>query len=74
MSEPALNRERANCAQPISPRANQRAHLFFNFLDLWYYCPLMNSHKISAKSDNGNTSKQALKYHWLLEAKMKVKL
>ena len=34
----------------------------------------MHSHKISAKSDNGNTSKQALENQRLLEAEMEVKV
>ena len=34
----------------------------------------MHSHKISAKSDNGNTSKQTLENQRLLEAKMEVKV
>ena len=34
----------------------------------------MHSHKISAKLDNGNTSKQALENQRLLEAEMEVKV
>ena len=49
----------------IQPRGWNKIFVKSNF---------MHSHKISAKSDNGNTSKQALENRILLEAEMEVKV